>query len=274
MILIGALLLACSMTLFVSCQEAKHNLTVTDKDNPTMKAPDKIDSKASKRDNRQTGGTKTGGADAIDLSSLPCFTDHIQPILDNLQKTAKQQALDPVKGTQSITLLLIKNFFNTKKWQIKTTNQNSFIKTALSTNPANGDVSKRIVTQTKDDIWIDLGRFLAKHENEQAEILLREWVTTLYLLKYKRLAEACQILNRTVNAPSNGGVNACSAATLNHLNSLDRRSRQPTAAPLTAADYSNIENITNLLLESPVTYEVFLLALQENNFDVRLTVTN
>ena len=113
-----------------------------------------------------------------DITKLPAYVANLGPIFIKLSSDAK---------TPWETLI------NLKKWL--------FIPQKLdATHSANmsahliGEDAETIATQKNDDIWMQRNLFKGLSETEQAQVLLQEIITSIYLLKNLSDEDLCKLI--------------------------------------------------------------------------------
>lgn len=233
--LVPAILVATSLILS-ACQESGHKATA-------------------RFANRGAGAEATGG-DGAGRSKLS--KEHENKVVNPTELAAYKELVKPLLEKASEGALAPwEQFFKLKKWIMAPMDIKKEESKSLSVT-FKEDGTRALARQTQFEVWMDSRTFNEISKNEQADLVLTEFLTGLYTIKYLTSKQVCSILSEIAvkkDCPKNEGTPAKAKAT-----------------PLSQSDYSNIRVVKNYILQQGkgLRYEDLLIKMEDAGFDMRL----
>lgn len=200
------------------------------------------------------GGNGAGGrvydAYTVDPTQLDAFKKHLAPLFKESPETAA--------GKNSWNW---KAFFKLKVWYVAPVKLKPLAKESLGLSFTD-DNTQQLAIQTPKAIWIDSGYFEKMNSEDQAQLILHEFVMSIYFLKFKKMSELCEVGQKVSGIKSS---TPCSTL-------MDELFPPTPEAPLKPDDNDNIRNMTGWLWRHREAFGQDDVSLQFllNGFDQRI----
>ena len=206
--------------------------------------------------NSSGGGTGIDGkvfeSYSVNPTSLPAYTKFIKPLLENIKRS-------------SYNFIQYENIFKSKPFYIAPVALKKLGKDDLGVSFFKSD-TQQIARQSLKEIWIDKDIFDSMEEKDQAELLVHEFIMSMYFYKFISFEEICKVSSYV------GGIwgekhEECTEETVNFFDT-----KMPAERPrsLNQADNENIRYVTDWLLKnakSQISELDFVKILNFKNFD-------
>lgn len=206
---------------------------------------------------------------AKDPTQLEAYKKYLAPIFENLDRKNYEFYLEYSKGTSLSTKNLPKDnisvLFKTKTWYIAPVDLKRLDKKVVGVAHIENQI-EQIAAQTDKEVWIDSRVYNSESftTEEQADIILHEFVEALYLLKFQTFQEISNSL------PSEYTYNSSLSDTNGIL--VDELMTPEPKRALNEEDYKVIRKVTAWLKGngSQISLLNFYDYLFQNGFDKRL----
>ncbi|MGZ3801927.1 MAG: hypothetical protein ACXVCL_17300, partial [Bdellovibrio sp.] len=214
------------------------------------------------------------------------------PVLEQAYKAKLSPIFDKMSPQGTLTW---SQLINLKRWIISTEDIKKDVTASVSVTAKDTDY---IARQTMYDIFIDDGIYLKRSDDEKADILLNEIVTSLYTLKFFSDDELCQLVKEKeknaicdakkpsseegtlpqgtlsqVNSSSQAPPSEMNANVANRRNDLPKQPDSPKEkTELGPKDYETIKKVKEHILghATDLKYEAIISLLKDNGFDMRV----
>jgi hypothetical protein len=193
----------------------------------------------------------------VDPSSLDAYKQYIIPLIQNI----RAQETDRRGADRTVNATGIANLLRYKTWYIAPVELGTISKDVLGVSFSK-DQTQQLAIQTNKAVWINSGTFAKMDPKDQANLVIHEFVMSIYFIKYKSFTEVCRI-------GQSSGPQTVDCGSLSQFDEI-----YPAKAPkaLDASDYDNIRRMTSffILHGSTATLEEINRAFEDNEFDPRL----
>jgi hypothetical protein len=190
----------------------------------------------------------------VDPTTLPAFQHIVKPMLEN------------IKSTDEKTKVNLSFWFKAKTWYIAPVNLEKVGKDGLGLDFLKSD-TQQMARQSQKEIWIDKRIYDSMSEKDQAELLIHEWVMTLYFVRFVSMKDMCfksQLLS---------GRDESKKLNCDKLpDSWDKDQPPEEPRPLTELDNTRIRTVAGWVIEktrNQIPNSEFLQVLKVNGFDKR-----
>lgn len=201
-----------------------------------------------------------------DPRELTAYQKRVKPILDALQsaRTAHDQATSsaPKDADEKMSL---HDYFSLKTWYFIPSDLQALSKDVLGVSFLK-EKTQQIAFQKDREVWVNSKIFDAMTEEEQATLLVHEYLMSIYFMKFKSFEELCDMSQR---AQPKSKCERPDDEFTKEL--LETHFKKAPLAPLQERDYENIRSMTNWMLRSgeTATLKEFYTSLFDNGFDAR-----
>lgn len=187
-------------------------------------------------------------------SDLPAYTQYLKPLFENLkaEKTGGETHFDII--------------FKIKTWYIAPIELDKISKDLLGVSFIKSN-TQQIARQTMKEVWIDKRVYDGMSLYNQSELLMHEFVMSLYLMKFIKMSDFCKISSTIGNGKNN---DSCAH---HQSDLLDKAMPSEEAHPLDDQDNANIRFVTGWLMQNakkPIVETDFVRVLFNKGFDRRL----
>jgi len=208
--------------------------------------------------NSSGGGTGVDGrvfeSYSVNPASLPAYAKFIKPLLKNIKRSG-------------YNFIQYENIFKSKPFYIAPVALKKLSKDDLGVSFLKSD-TQQIARQSLKEIWIDKEIFDTMAEKDQAELLVHEFIMSMYFFKFISFKEMCKVSSYA------GGIwgdkhEECSEET---VQIVDTKMPAENARTLNQEDNENIRYVTDWLLKNaknPISELDFVKILNFKNFDKR-----
>jgi hypothetical protein len=175
----------------------------------------------------------------VDPQNLPAYKNILETKIANMEKIwadASVKLYPTSKPDATFNLI-----WKMKKWYIAPVSLQSLNKKTIGVEFTNEN-TEQLALQTDSEIWIDSRLFEKMSPEDQARLLLHEYVMTMYLFKFQKLNDLC-ITARTVS--SQPEEYHCS----DRANAEELFPFEPKR-DLDKADYTHIRSLTSSLMNT------------------------
>lgn len=208
--------------------------------------------------NSSGGGTGVDGkvfeSYSVDPTSLPAYTKFVRPLLENIKRS-------------SYNFIQYENIFKSKPYYIAPVALKKLGKDDLGVSFLKFD-TQQIARQSLKEIWIDKGIFDSMEEKDQAELLVHEFIMSMYFYKFISFKELCKVSSYV------GGIwgEKHEECTEEKVYFFDTKMPAENPRSLNQEDNENIRYVTNWLLKNAknqISELDFVKILNLKKFDKR-----
>lgn len=243
-------MIALTMTIAVACADRQHATK------PTGMGPT-----ASEGTTDGAGGNGINGkayeAYIVDPQTLPAYKNILSKKIEAISKEWNRPILENNLSRKEDAFF---NFmWKTKKWYLAPISLKTLNKKVIGVE-FSVEQTEQLAVQTEKEVWLDSREFEKMTEQEQARLLIHEYVMNLYLMRFSSVYDSC--LQASPFTETN-----CETR-----EEVDKRFPPEEKRDLNREDYANIRAMTDLIMQD-VPAKTIIDSFATKNFDKRYFVS-